>query len=373
MCHMSAKISGLVFFVVLLASCAEEPTALPPIDSVQLSRQAKLPAVLGVSNLSKGCGDELATNYVEGVSLENDDCSCVYEDFDKPGIENTRDFVFRNVFLEIYNSTVAPEGPVLDFIADIAVAGIEELAKTYGIESGIVRITTHAEGEESSVYGAERYSVFKRNFPRLEQRLSQASEETDFILPYYTIDNAFADRGSFYFNAQKLFEEVSGRLSPIPSAYISVQTRYKAEEGVLEGLVSFRFRVPDDGRIVNHFYEVLLVEDQVTAPQANGAPNLNGIRNIYPVLFAAPATIPEYKHKNLVREKITEGAIKSFVTLLGNDVYSRRFDYFVPRINKKTKKEYNFDNFYVVVLVMEGEENNVLNAEIVPLTGSVSW
>ena len=361
----AALLSCIVF---LFLRCNDETTAPPPVDGSRIIDGDILPEVEGIINLTTGCSDKLASNYRESVAPENDDCSCVYEDFEKPVFIGRGDTYFRNVLLEGYSSTRTGAEPVMQFLFHLTESAVKGGAEQAGIGTEVLIINTHPQGEEASLYAIDRYEAFKEKFPDLKERISNDSEETDFRLPYYSVDNNLTARSSYFFNPRTILEAVAGRLSPIPDVYISLQSDYVASEGVLEGLLALKFRPPDDGKSVNRSYEILLVEDKVVASQANGAPNVEGVREIYSHLYEAPTNIQDYVHKNLVREKVAEGQVRSLLALRGAGTYSRAFKYFVPLTNSRTQREYNFEHLYLIVIVSSSDENVVLNSKIVPLS-----
>ena len=248
------------------------------------------------------CTDLRATNYREDVSPEEDDCSCVYEGFEKLSVEKEI-VAYRNVFVEMITGTWCPScGSAKNVIEKIS--DLEE-ARGYGGEvTRLVEMYVDVDGPGPQ--GKDRLASIST--------MARSGELLDFLFPgrrdystpqvvlNYDLVKSPLAIGPMVENLRDF--------PVLPKAVIGIESHVDGRK--YSALLSFRFLnllASDEPTR----YKTFLVEGELDEYQAG---------------------LGEYTHHNVLREEVVmaKGVIVSSVALAMGGVYTRYFEHDVKDI-----------------------------------------
>ncbi|MCY4418756.1 MAG: hypothetical protein OXB93_02795 [Cytophagales bacterium] len=332
-----------------------------------------VPEVLDLARSREGCSDPGAINYAgrteegeEIVALENDDCSCVYAEFEKPSVEETR-IVVKNIFAEAFTSSRLIGGALVQVLLDIGETAIYEFVNEkvrHPVDFQFIYVVTHSGGSEVTDFTKDRFAEFE--FP------ASVVEESP---PLINIDNVIRAGFALTFplDNERVLNLAQERLTIYSTGDIFIDTKEKGE--IVEGLLAFKVVPSINGAIVAHSYEAILVEDSVFVANQNNAgfSGRSEVRTHYPSLFSAGRTIPSFLYRFVTRERILKGKIFTPYAILDGKVYSRFFSYKLPEENSLTKVSYRKELFHIVVVLYRDDTNEVVNCTRIKPGGRFSW
>ena len=166
---VSLLISLLAVGVLSMVSSCDPGCPLCPSPPLPPEDQ-KSPEVEGLAGKPEGCSDPGAANYKgedpDGnplVELENDDCSCEYEEFRKLTTRENKLNV-KNVLVEGYTESRAVAGAAIQVLLEKGegkvLEHIEEKLQ-YPVDFQYLYIVTHTGGSEVTDYTKGRYAEFE--------------------------------------------------------------------------------------------------------------------------------------------------------------------------------------------------------------------